>query len=266
MINQKFTIMMRIEPSVPFLNNRFFLITCILFSMLNAEYVYGQSDEKTFELFGPVELKFEPTLTFENLGKQARILSQTGSSAPETIQTSSEAVFELALAFGIPTFIPRVDLTFETIWKPFATTSENLFTGETSNVLGSEINDNLPEIEAEINFSLFTFEETNGWVGAHFDVIDKYSPAKRPDDNKLYTHKLNLELDVAFAIFKWLKNESWLSKLELEGSLDYMATGIPKKGDTFPELGIQYLDDASPWSFSALLVLPLAPLHIKSKK
>lgn len=251
--------MKKIEASQPFLNYRFFLFACIIFSMLNAENLYGQSNEKTFKLFGPVELKLEPTLTFENLGKQARILSQSGSSAPETIQTSSETVFEIALAFGIPTSIPRVDLTFETIWKPYAKTSENLFTGQSSNILGSEINDNLPEIEAEINFLLFTFEQTNGWVGAHFDIVEKFSPAQRPDDHKLYTHKLNLELDVAFAIFKWLKNESWLSKVELEGSLDYMATGIPKKGDTFPELGIQYLDDASPWSFSALLVLPLAP-------
>ena len=215
--------MVRIEVSLPFLNYCFFFITVVVFSMFNSKNVYGQSEAKSFELFGPIELKFEPTMTFENLGKQARILSQTGSSAPETIQTSSEAVFEMALAFGIPTFIPRIDFTFETIWKPFAKTSENLFTGQSSNSVGSEIKDNLPGIETEINFSLFTFQETNGWVGAHFDVVDKYSPAQRPDDQKLYTHKLNLELDVAFAIFKWLKNESWLSEVELEGSFDYMA-------------------------------------------
>lgn len=257
---------MKNKDARPFRCKHFFLLTCVIFSMLNAKKIFGQSEAKSFELFGPVELKFEPTLTFENLGKQARILYLPGSSASQTIQTSSETVFELALAFGIPTFIPRINFTFETIWKPFAKTSENLFTGQSSNSVGSQINENLPEIEAEINFSLFTFQETNGWVGAHFDVVDKFSPALRPDDHKLYTHKLNLELDVAVAIFKWLKNDSWLSKVELEGSLDYMATGIPKKGDTFPELGIRYLDDASPWSFSALLVLPLAPLHIKGKK
>lgn len=234
--------------------------------MLHAKVVSGQSAAKSFELFGPVELKFEPTLTTENLGKQARILYHPGSAASETIQTSSETVFEIALAFGIPTFIPRVDLTFETIWKPFAKTSDNPFTGQSSNSAGSQYNENLPEIESEINFSLLSFQETNGWVGAHFDVVDKFSPALRPNDQKLYTHKLNLEMDVAFGIFKWLKNDSWLSKVELEGSLDYMVTGIPKKGDTFPELGIQYLDDASPWSFSVLLVLPLAPLHVKGKK
>lgn len=192
---------MKIRALQSFRNIHSILVASIIFSMINAKVASGQSAAKSFELFGPVELSFEPTLTTENLGKQARILYQSGSSASKTVQTNSETVFELALAFGIPTFIPRVDLTFETIWKPFAKTSDHPFTGQSSNGTGSQYHENLPEIESEINFSLFTFRETNGWVGAHFDVVDKFSPALRPDDQKLYTHKLNLELDVAFAIF-----------------------------------------------------------------
>ena len=46
--------------------------------------------------------------------------------------------------------------------------------------------------------------------------------------------------------------------MELEGSLDYVATGLPKKGDAID--GRRYLDNASPWSFSLVFVVPVAPL------
>ena len=56
---------------------------------------------------------------------------------------------------------------------------------------------------------------------------------------------------------KWTK-KAWLKDVEIEGSLDYMASGLPRAGDRF---GNQtYLDNASRWSFSLVFVLPLAPL------
>jgi hypothetical protein len=42
------------------------------------------------------------------------------------------------------------------------------------------------------------------------------------------------------------------------GLLDYVATELPKAGDVLG--GARYLDDASPWSFSIVCVLPVAPL------
>lgn len=70
-------------------------------------------------------------------------------------------------------------------------------------------------------------------------------------------------MDVAFGVFHWLKNESYLRDIELEISFDYVATGLPKKGDVFPEQGIKYLDNASPWSVSFLMVFPIVPLKFK---
>jgi len=218
------------------------------------------------KILGPVELKFEPTYTIENFINAPRILTNTNTSTPITEQTGTESVFEMIFSFGIETAIPRIGLTFETMWKPFAKTDENLFTGATVGSLGSEVKDNFPEIEAEINFSLLTFEQTRDWVDAHFDVVDKFSQAKRPNDKSSYTHKLNLELDVAFGVFHWIKNENWLRDVEMEVSFDYVASGLPKNGDVFPEKGIEYLDDASPWSVSFLVVFPIAPLHIKKNK
>ncbi len=91
-------------------------------------------------------------------------------------------------------------------------------------------------------------------MDAHFDVVDQFSPAEAPDAAGVYTHKLDLELDVATAPFAHLGVGGWLDGVEMEGSLDYMVSGIPVAGD---RLGDElYLDDASPWSSSTVLVVP----------
>jgi hypothetical protein len=200
------------------------------------------------------DLKLEPTVTFENLGDRARV--EVGGVTQET---EGETIFEIILAVGIPTTIPRVGITLEAIFAPFKGTEEQPFTGETAQSLGrDEIRDNLPEIEAELNIDLLTEEQSGGWISSHFDVIDKFSPGELPGDGSAYTHKLNLELDTAWHLFNFLPEGRWLRNLELELSIDYMATGIPKRGDLVgDEL---FLDDASPWSASLVVVLPLAPL------
>jgi hypothetical protein len=58
-------------------------------------------------------------------------------------------------------------------------------------------------------------------------------------------------------LFNWLPEGTWLRGLELEGSLDYVATGLPKAGDRVD--GTRFLDKASPWSFSLVVVIPIAP-------
>ena len=138
---------------------------------------------------------------------------------------------ETVLALEIPTEIPRVGFTFETIFIPFASGSENPFTGMTAQEIGRDsIRDNSPEVEIELNLEWLRSEDTGGWVGSHFDIVDKISPAERPQDAGAYTHKLNFELDTAVNIFNWLPEGNWLRNIELEGSLDYVATGLPRAG------------------------------------
>ena len=86
-------------------------------------------------------------------------------------------------------------------------------------------------------------DQTGGWLSSHFDIVDKFSGAERPDDMRAYTHKLNLELDTAVALFSRLPETNWLHDVEIEGSLDYVATGLPQ--------------DASRWSFSLVFVIPI---------
>jgi hypothetical protein len=114
-----------------------------------------------------------------------------------------------------------------------------------------------PELELETNFIWLSGERTGGWLSSHFDIVDKFSPATRPTDRRAYTHKLNLELDTSVSVFNWLPEGEWLRGVELEGSLDYVATGLPTPGDRVD--GSRFLDRASPWSFSFVVVVPIAP-------
>lgn len=180
-------------------------------------------------------VKVEPTLTFSNLTARHRV-RQLPDGEPR--RAPRERTFEVILAADIPTQAPRLGFTIEAILPR-----------------------NEPvEFELETNLIWLTSRQTKGWVSSHFDIVAKYSPAERPGDRGPYTHKLNLELDTAVAIFNGLPEGWWLRRLEVEGSLDYVATGLPKRGDEIPT-GQLFLDDASPWSFSLVVVIPLAPLR-----
>lgn len=181
------------------------------------------------------ELKIEPTFTVEHLAKPHRVVTGDGSTEVAT----REHVFETVFALDMPTRLPRLGFTFEAIFSPFS-------------------DDNSVELEFETNLHVLKESRTRGWVTSHFDIVGKLSPAERPRDRRAYTWKLDFEYDTAFHVFKRLKEDRWLHGLELEVSLDYLATGLPKKGDVFAD-GTRFLDDASPWSVSFVIVIPVAP-------
>ena len=180
------------------------------------------------------EFKVEPTITFTTLFNAARIILDDGAPARE----QREADFELILSVGLPTRVSWLDFTVEAILLPFEAEST-------------------PELEFETNFIWLPAKRTRGWLSSHFDVVDKFSPAERPSDRRAYTHKLNFELDTSVAVFNRLPEGRWLRGVELEGSLDYVATGLAKAGDRIN--GGRYLEDPSPWSFSIVFVVPVAP-------
>jgi hypothetical protein len=181
------------------------------------------------------KFKVEPTITFTHLFGSPRTLQDDGAVTREPRETE----FELILSLGLPTRVSWLEFTVEAIFLPFD-------------------EDSTPELEFETNFIWLPAERTKRWLSSHVDVVDKFSPAERPTDRRAYTHKLNLELDTSLAVFNWLREGRWLRGVELEGSLDYVATGLPKAGDSID--GRRFLDDASPWSFSLVFVLPIAPL------
>ncbi|MBA3638655.1 MAG: hypothetical protein M3541_00350 [Acidobacteriota bacterium] len=181
------------------------------------------------------EFKLEPTVTFTNLFGSPRIVGEDGTPTRERRETE----FEIILSLGLPTRVSWLEFTVEAIFLPFDREST-------------------PELEFETNFIWLPAERTRGWISSHFDIVDKFSPAERSTDRRAYTHKLNLELDTSLSVFNWLRKGRWLRGVELEGSLDYVASGLPKAGDAINRMRL--LDNTSPWSFSIVFVLPIAPL------
>jgi hypothetical protein len=196
--------------------------------------VHAQSASPCRFLCAP-EFLVEPTITFTNLFGSPRTIADNGA----LIRERGEAEFELILSLGLPTRLSWLAFTVEAILLPFDA-------------------DSAPELEFETNLVWLPATRTGGWLSSHVDVVDKFSPAERPNDRRAYTHKLNFELDTSVAVFNWLPEGRWLRGVEVEGSLDFVASGLRKVGDTIE--GRRYLDKASPWSFSVVFVLPIAPL------
>ena len=247
---------LRVSVGLPMPLGRAFVVVGLMWCV--AMPLAAQDTDDCFFFCAP-ELKIEPTFTVENLFSRHRVAEMNGDVQVGIAQAEREVVFETVVALDIPTEIPRVGFTFEAIIAPFASGEENPFSGRTAAELGrTSVRDNTPEIELELNLEWLTSEATGGWVGSHFDIIDKISPSERPMDASAYTHKLNFEVDTGVNIFNWLPTGNWLSNVELEGSLDYVATGLPRAGDRIGNA--LFLDDASRWSFSLVFVIPLVPL------
>jgi hypothetical protein len=184
------------------------------------------------DVFCTPQLLVEPTYTIENLAKAPRVVTAGG----QIRRKGRESVFEIIFAVDIPTRFSRLGFTGEAIVVPFTRA-------------------NGVELEFEANVGLIQANQSSGWVSSHFDVVDKFSPAKRPTDLAAYTHKLNFEWDTAVALFQKLPEGHWLRDVEIEGSFDYVATGLPKAGDSVD--GETWVTNASPWSFSFVVVIPV---------
>jgi hypothetical protein len=204
-----------------------------VFVVLAASSAWAQEPAPCRVLCSP-EFKVEPTITFTNVFGSPRIMSDDGTVTREARETE----FEVILSLGLPTRVSWLEFTVEAIFLPFD-------------------RDSTPELEFETNFIWLPSDRTRGWITSHFDIVDKFSAAERPTDRRAYTHKLNFELDTSFSVFNWLPEGRWLRSVEVEGSFDYVATGLRKAGDRID--GSHLLDDASPWSFSLVFVLPVAP-------
>jgi hypothetical protein len=196
---------------------------------------HAEDAASSCRLICQLEWKFEPTFTIENLANRHRVVTPDGA----TERVNRELVFETILALDMKTRLPRLGFTAELSAAPF-------------------IDDNSAALEFETNFYWLTESMSRGWVTSHVDVVDQFSPAERPNTSRAYTHKLDFELDTAVHIFKRLPEGRWLRGLELETSLDYLATGLPKGGDVFSD-GSRFVDDASHWSLSFVIVIPIAP-------
>ena len=97
--------------------------------------VLAQDDGCAF-LCAP-ELKIEPTITFEPIFRRPTIEALDDGRVVGRGQPDTDSVFELVLAIEIPTEIPRVGFTVETIFVPSGDAVMNPFTGAPAEELGA---------------------------------------------------------------------------------------------------------------------------------
>jgi hypothetical protein len=197
-----------------------------LVAVLGAPHAMAQDGPPCRVLCAP-GFKVEPTLTFTNLFGSPRMLDEDGGSRRQGRATELELIFSV----GLPTRVSWLAFSVEAIVVPFD-------------------RDSTPELEFEANLVWLPAARTKGWLSSHVDIVDKLSPAERPTDRRAYTHKLNLELDTSLSVFNWLPEGRWLRGVELEGSLDYVASGLPRSGDMVD--GRRYLPRARPANRTAM--------------
>jgi len=181
--------------------------------LIGTATAHAQQEEMPCKFICELEWQFEPTFTIDNLANRHRIVTPEGV----TERVNREHVFETVLALDVKTKVPRLGFTAEMSAEPFS-------------------DDNSVQLEFETNFYWLTESMSHGWLTSHFDVVHNFSPAERPNTTRAYTSKLDFELDTALHLFKRLSEGRWLRRVELETSLDYLATGIPKKGDVFADV------------------------------
>jgi hypothetical protein len=222
------------------------------------EFLRPAAAKKECKVLCAPKFSIQPSIQVTNVFDPAEVLSLPDSTVREL---DSEENFFLFLTTVIPTAIPRTSLEMQLGWAPWADRDSNPFTGFSADTLGEEsIDANELTVDLGVNFDLIRMKDTNGWFGLTFEVLDNFTPAAQPEDERTYTHKLNLELDAVFGILNFLPKKNPLSNITAYAELDYTATGLPEEGDEVPKGKRVFLEDASPWTFFAGLTFPIAPL------
>jgi hypothetical protein len=166
----------------------------------------------------------------------------------------------LLFLVSVPTELPRFSLMFNVNWLPTARATQNPFTEYTASELGTDLRANLPAVAAGASYQIVTDDQTGGWVDVTPYVDDLLSNAARPEAKSDYTHKLETGVTATVGPFAHLSPHSWLHGVRVAGTLDWVATGLPRAGDEIPKGERVFLDDAKGYSASIGLVLPAAPI------
>ena len=170
-------------------------------------------------------------------------------------ETSS---FQLIGAVSARTAVPRLGVFGSVQWLPNATAARNPFTLYTASELGESVRANTPTVTLGASFALLQPAEARGWVDVAANVADLFSPAARPNDQRDYTHKLDLELLTHLHAFAWTPPGTYLHRTSIYALLDYVATGLARRGDEVPA-GRVFVSDARPLALIAGVALPLSP-------
>lgn len=217
----------------------------------------GNGKKKCKVLCAP-SFAFNPGFVRSHLFKHPRFIKLSDGTTHELPSTT-----ELQLQFGVtvPTTIPRTTLYAKFQWFPTASRANNPFTAYTAHELGDSIKANSPSVTAGAAFDVVSPKETSGWLDLAAYIGDLYSEAARPVDRSAYTHKLDLGTNLAILPFSWMPKDEWLHGVSVNSTLDFVASGLPKRGDEVPAGERRFTEDARAFSLIVWLSFPIAPLH-----
>jgi hypothetical protein len=237
------------------------LVPCAAAHLCGAQGVHPRDRASNASTARPCHALCGPTVTLMPGVIRTHLFGgPTVRSVPTGVeqQLGGNSSFEVIVAVGARTALPRMSLFGSVQWLPNATEQRNPFTLYTANELGTPIRANAPTATMGASISLLPATQARGWLDVAANVGDLYSQAARPGDRSAYTHKLDLDLLAHLHAFAWTPEGTWLHRVTVYSILDYVATGLPRAGDEVP-VGRVFVTDARPTSLIVGLALPLTP-------
>lgn len=169
---------------------------------------------------------------------------------------------QLQLFLSAKTQVNHLYVYVATTWLPTAKTVANPYTEYTAGQLDEQVRANHVNLTMGGLADLIPKASTRNFFAVQGYIADLLSPAARPNDASAYTHKLDVGLVGLLYPFAGLDSSSVARKsgLYLYGNLDYVATGLPKRGDDVPRGVRTFLTGAKPAVLIFGVGLPIAPL------
>jgi hypothetical protein len=215
----------------------------------------ARSEQAHCTIFCAPTLTLMPGLIRTHLAR-GPIVRATGTGVEQRLPSTSN--FQIIGTVASRTAVPRLSLFGSVQWLPNAAANRNPFTLYTASELGEGVRANAPALTVGASVAIVQPKETRGWFDLAANVGDLFSHAARPDDKSDYTHKLDLNLLTHLHAFAWTPADTYLHRVSVYGLLDYVATGLARRGDEVP-LGRVFVTDARPLALLVGLALPLTP-------
>lgn len=237
------------------------LAVAVLATRATAQDSTQKKDTTTCKAICKPQLLLQPGLIRTHVINGPRVKSlSTGAITRIPGQTSSLIV----LTGTAKTAIPLTSVFFDVSWLPNATAHANPYTQYTASEVGAQnIRANSPAVDMGAFVSVLPKTKTDGLLTINLQVADQFSAAAQPNDQSGYTHKLDLTAIGDWSLFSRL-GIPYLKNVDVLTVFDYVATGLPKKGDEVPLGERVFLDNAHSASLELQLSFPLAPLFPKS--
>jgi len=174
----------------------------------------------------------------------------------------SKTNLELQFFLAAPTAVQHLSAFVTATWLPNAKTAANPFTEYTASQLGDQVRANHVSLSMGALGDLIPKSLTHGVFALQAYVGDLLSPAARPGDESAYTNKLDVGGVALLYPFATLDASSAARKsgAYLYATLDYVATGLPKKGDDVPRGVRTFVTAAKPAALVLGAGIPIAPL------